>query len=173
MTAQLEMVLDEDPATDQQGAEMSADGKYRYRLWRTWTRFPDRPGRVLWVMLNPSTADHKHNDPTIRRCIEFTKAWGYGGLEVVNMFALRATNPKELVEAADPIGQYNEMTLRMAAGSIVVAAWGASLPKGSDTHVATVRSMLERSGAMCLGHTKAGHPKHPLYLAKTTELVPL
>ena len=83
------------------GAEFSKDRKYRYRLWREWNK--TKPA-VLFVMLNPSTADELVLDSTVSRCLSFAKEWGYGRLEVANLFALRATDPKELNKVEDPVG---------------------------------------------------------------------
>src|SRR5438128_11131670 len=106
------------------GATFSRDRRYRYRLWRRWDR---SRAVVAFVMLSPSTADAMHDDPTIRRCVGFARAWGCGGVDVVNLFALRATDPRALRKAADPIGPANERHLRRAvrAAGLVVLAWGA------------------------------------------------
>src|SRR3989449_11540410 len=98
-------------------------GTYRYALWRRWAAGP----QVLFVMLNPSTADAQRDDPTIRRCIGFARRWGCGGIEVVNLFALRATDPRRLRYTRDPVGPENVAHLARAAGraSLVGAAWGA------------------------------------------------
>src|SRR5262245_13227298 len=107
----------------QSSAELSPCGRYRYALTRTWG---DPKKVVCWVMLNPSTADADQDDPTIRRCLGFSRAWGAGGLVVVNLFALRATDPDQLRIAADPVGPDNDSHLSTAAfGRLVVAAWGA------------------------------------------------
>ena len=103
------------------GATFSRDRRYRYRLWRRWDR---SRAVVAFVMLNPSTADAMHDDPTIRRCVGFARAWGFGGVDVVNLFALRATDTRALRKAADPIGPANDRHLRRAvrsAGLIVLA----------------------------------------------------
>lgn len=166
------------------GAELSEDGLYRYRLWRAWDK---QLPCMIWIMLNPSTADAAKDDATVRRCIGFAKQWGYGGIMVINLFALRSTDPKQLIESADPVGPDNWDHIRAAASitiggdwpgapglrPLVVAAWGSSWPKGAETHIATARSMLERCGAQCLGHTQRGDPKHPVRLAYATQLVPL
>jgi hypothetical protein len=115
-------------------------------------------------MLNPSTADDTRDDPTIRRCVAFSKAWGYPGLIVVNLYALRATNPTQLWTAADPIGPRNDTTLQEVmdtASGKVVAAWGAH---ARPTRVARLRD-LTTVPMWCLGTTKAGAPRHPLYVS--------
>lgn len=155
-------------------AVIDPTGRYRYILHREWdaTR-----GRVCWIMLNPSTADANVDDPTIRRCIGFTKAWGYGALSVVNLFALRATNPRALllpayeVEQAgfahavrDTIGPHNDAWIDRAQdeANLVVAAWGnyGSL-HGRDQQVIDI---VGRQFLQHLGLTKAGQPWHPLYV---------
>jgi hypothetical protein len=93
------------------GATFDPTGAYRYALWRVWDG--NRPP-LVFVMLNPSIADAERDDPTIRRCLGFACAWGYGALTVVNLFALRATCPHTLRRAADPVGPDNDEHLRAA-----------------------------------------------------------
>lgn len=146
-------------------ARISPCGRYRYSLSRTWNR--SLPV-VLFVGLNPSTADDQIDDPTVRRCIGFAKSWGYGGLILVNLFAHRATNPSELTDAADPIGPENDywITAEQARADRIVAAWGnhGSLFDRDKTVIDNL------AGAYCLGTTKLGCPRHPLYLASRTPL---
>lgn len=143
------------------GAFIDSTGQYRYKLWRDWDKYKPR---VTFVMLNPSTADGKEDDPTSRRCIGFAKAWGYGSLDVVNLFAYRATDPKELLYVKDPIGPDNNLWLGLSAdhASRIVLAWGVN---GTlyDRNNDVIRS-LSRYGLFCLGISKEGHPKHPLYI---------
>ena len=147
-------------------------GPYRYRLDRSW-KSETIPRRVVWIMLNPSTADAQTNDPTIRRCMAFSHAWGCSDLTVVNLFALRATDPSELRHSTDPIGPENDEAIVMAStqplASLVVAAWG----EGGKLYGrgAVVQQLLRASGIALhhLGLTKHGRPKHPLYLKATTE----
>lgn len=148
------------------GADISECGLYRYRLWRRWKRGDS----VLWIMLNPSTADAEQDDPTIRRCISFAESWGCGGIEVVNLFALRATDPKELKAAEDPIGPQNDDILLSRAEAkhrYVIAAWGAH-GKLFEREKQVVE-LLAGMDLYCLGLTKAGYPRHPLYLPKKAE----
>lgn len=151
-------------------ATISPCGTYRYDLIRRW----GEGGCVLWVMLNPSTADALVDDPTIRRCIGFTKAWGYNALTVVNLFALRATDPKALKGHRDPGGPKNvehiDYWVRWA--DFGVAAWGAfdvGWKKRSGIE-ATFR--LAEKPLYCLGKTKNGSPRHPLYVKGDQPRVP-
>jgi hypothetical protein len=145
------------------GATFDVTGQYRYRLWRRWD--PGLP-RVAFVMLNPSTADHRQDDPTIRRCIGFARGWGYGGLVVVNLFAYRTASVAELFQARDPVGPDNDRHLagigrRVAA---VVLAWGVHGTRHG--RAGGVLDLLAgcRAPLLCLGTTRGGHPRHPLYL---------
>jgi hypothetical protein len=150
-----------------QDAHLSPCGTYRYRLRRWWNEPPKR--WVLWIMLNPSTADASLDDPTIRRCIGFSKAWGFDGLMVGNLHALRATDPESLRSIRDPFGPGNGLHLREMARDAeqVICGWGAH-DFVSQTSVASVLRDLDRP-TFCLGTTKAGHPRHPLYVANATE----
>lgn len=151
-------------------ATISDDGVYRFELARRWA-----PGHLaLWVMLNPSTADADADDPTIRRCVGFTKRLGLGGLVVVNLFALRATNPKALRTHPDPVGEGNDGYIRRWSESskvnIIIAAWGRH---GSllDRSVGVSGTLIhEDRRVWCLGRTKSGEPRHPLYLSAATDL---
>lgn len=136
-------------------------GDYRYWLSRYWD---DNKNVVGWIMLNPSTADHREDDPTIWRCINFSKSWGYGGILVVNLFAYRSSSPKNLLNCKDPIGNENDYYIKTSTKhcKIVIAAWGCSGDyKGRDKEVIKMFPDL-----MCLSKTKNGHPGHPLYLRK-------
>lgn len=144
------------------GCEMSRCGKYRYSLWRRW--HPTDP-LLRWMMLNPSTADASIDDPTIRKCIGFARRLGFGGIQVLNLFALRATDPKALFTAADPIGP--DYTLRGLASGPIVCAWGAHKMAAARGRKVASEIAFEhgaQSPLMCLGKTKDGHPKHPLYV---------
>lgn len=147
------------------GAVFDSSGTYRYLLWRVWSG--DAP-RVAFVMLNPSAADAAANDPTIRRCIGLARAWGYGALEVVNLFAYRTAYPAELGNAGDPIGPENDRYIRAALVrcAAVIAAWGVhgSL-RQRGAQVSEMLRALAGGTACCLGRTRAGHPRHPLYLS--------
>lgn len=139
----------------------SADRRYRYVLWRVWENH-GAPRYCAFVGLNPSTADESTDDPTIRRCVGFAKAWQFDALAMLNLFAFRATDPQDMRAADDPVGDDNDSWLAKIAGgaSIVVAAWGAH---GSHLNRASiVRASIPN--LHCLRLTKNGHPAHPLYL---------
>lgn len=161
------------PYTDS-GAEVSVGENYRYRLWREWRGglFRGRGGLTLFIMLNPSTADGSIDDPTIRRCVSFTQSWGHNRLEVVNLFAYRATNPKELLQACSPIGPGNDAYILDAAdrADTIVCAWGTM--GWIDDRAKDVKSMLSKHKLQCLGLTRGAHPKHPVRLSKQLRLEP-
>jgi hypothetical protein len=144
------------------GAKFSPCRRYRYALWRRWG-----PGKLIaFIGLNPSTADERDDDPTIRRCLGFTRAWGGEALVMLNLFAWRATFPADLKRAAHPIGDDNDAAIVALAGAAdtVVAAWGVD---GAWRHRGfVVAAKLRAAGVplLCLGRTKAGQPRHPLYL---------
>lgn len=142
-------------------------GMYRYSLSRIWDH--NLP-KIAFVMLNPSTADHQEDDPTIRRCIGFAKDWGYGSMEVVNLFAYRATNPNELKICDDPIGPDNDMHIQRVAlqADRIVLAWGTKGELlGRDSEVKKMLPSFAR--VYCLDRSKDGHPKHPLYIPANCE----
>lgn len=152
-------------------AVLSADGVYRYLLTRTWGDGP----RAVWIMLNPSTADAFTDDKTIRRVIGFSKREGCGSIAVVNLYALRATDPKELYMHRDPVGPVNARFIRdqVAGGGLVIAAWGNH--GGRWRRGDYVTAWLTKAMGVelqCLGSTRADHPAHPLYLSKDTPLQP-
>lgn len=154
-------------------AMISDDRVYRYQLSRRWDAEPPQKA-VLFIGLNPSTADEHTDDPTIRRCISFAKSWGCNMLIMANLFAFRATNPKDMKAQEGPEGPLNEKYLLESArtADIIVAAWGANGGhRGQDKKVCDLLSFAGYK-LQCLGTTKAGHPKHPLYLRKDTPLVP-
>ena len=143
-------------------ATLSKDRRYRYALWRRWGDGP----YLLFIGLNPSTADEYEDDPTIRRCRRFAMDWGFDALCMANLFAWRATAPTDMKAAKDPVGRDNDAWLRkLAAGAgRTVAAWGVhGGHQGRDQAV-----MRLVPGLHHLGLTKAGHPRHPLYLPAST-----
>ncbi len=142
---------------------------YRYRLWRTWDAAAPR---LVFVMLNPSTADAEVNDPTIRRCIDFAKTWEYGHVEIVNLFAYRTPHPNYLKTVADPVGIDNDRHLQQAQAQAdqVVVAWGNHGNwLGRDRQVLS----LLNPPLYCLGITKMGQPRHPLYCKRTSQVIRL
>ncbi len=153
-------------------AWMSACGRYRYMLGRTWN--PNK--KTLGVcMLNPSTADERIIDPTIRKCLHIAQRDGYGALIVTNLYALRATDPAVLKEArergVDIVGRYNDSILgQMRKLDTVCAAWGTLRWKFVGARVAEVRTV--RPAWSCFGVSKEGHPLHPCYLPNDTKIVP-
>ena len=146
-------------------AEISRDGRYRYALRRVWDE--KRPA-VLFVGLNPSTADAERDDPTIRRCMRFASDWGFGQLIVANLFAFRTSSPRVLRRARAPVGPSNDRWLRRltAEADVTVAAWGnqgALLDRDRE-----VLQLLQNP--RCLEMTKRGCPRHPLYVRASAEL---
>jgi len=154
------------------------DGDNRFWLLRDWSE--GRPARTLtYVMLNPSTADGKADDPTIRKCLGFAQRLGYGRMYVVNLFSKRATDP---IELRNGVGRWmtNLMAIRtqLANADGVVFAWGASVMQATpDSRGRALRGLAgvvegQKVEPMCLGVSQHGHPRHPLMLPYTTELEP-
>jgi hypothetical protein len=144
-------------------AAISACGRWRYSLSRRWQRGP----LLLFVLLNPSTADAERDDPTVARCVRRACDLGFGGIELVNLFALRATDPRALALAPDPVGPGNDDAIGVALGraDMCIAAWGQKGRLGSRD--AAVRAQLALSGVpvRVLGLCRDGAPRHPLYVA--------
>jgi len=147
------------------GAAFSPCRTYRYMLWR---QFLERGETVLFVLLNPSTADEIKNDPTITRLEGYAKAWGFARLVVVNLFAYRATMPSDLKFAPEPVGPDNdEWIVRMASKSkLVICGWGNHGKYMKRNHA--VLDLLKNAGhgdkLHCLKKNKDGSYGHPLYL---------
>lgn len=151
---------------------LSKSRRFRYLLTR---HIADKGRPVVFVMLNPSTADASIDDATIRRCIGFARRWKASSLVVVNLFGLRATDPRELRAAANPTGKMNKHWVRTTVArkdALVVCAWGAhgDLLDMDEQVKRWMRKLKVK--AKCLGTTKDGHPKHPLRLSYDTKLVP-
>jgi hypothetical protein len=150
-------------------AKKDPTGQYRYLLGREWE--PSK-GRVVFVMLNPSIADEEQDDPTLRKCVEFAKAWGFGSLEVVNLFAYRATKPEELYDVKDPVGPENDRYVLQAINraSKIIVAWGkdGSL-RNRDQKVLWL--IPDDISLYCLGQTKDRDPRHPGRVKNNTEPV--
>lgn len=149
-------------------AIFSSCKKYRYTLTRIWD---SKKPLVMFIGLNPSTADEIRNDPTVARCINFAQAWGYGGMIMTNIFAYRSTNPYAMMSQEDPVGLENDAYLVDSSrqASLIMAVWGihGSL---SDRGKQVVK-LMKAAGCELhhLGMTKEGYPKHPLYLKKTVK----
>lgn len=153
--------------TDASSAVISECGRYRYELRRIW----DPNGPLLEIiMLNPSKANATINDNTIRRCIDFAKAWGYGGIVVKNLYAWRATDPSELAHVDDPIGPENRVYLSRADADCTIVAWGAhpaAVGWWNGYPFAWQKTVIQRPNLFCLGTNANGSPKHPLYVPST------
>lgn len=162
------------------------DGVYRYDLERCeqtlFNEMSETPWHATFVMLNPSTADGLDDDPTIRKCIGFTKRWGLDRFFVVNLFAFRSTDPDELSTFArrgvNIIGPQNDewIRTRCASAKRVICAWGAWKNKElMPPRIDAVTRMLVSMGVKpwCLGKTKDGQPRHPLMLSYATDVVPM
>ncbi len=150
-------------------AVISKCGQYRYILSRSLGSARKYYRPILFIMLNPSTADAEKDDATIRRCIGFSKKAGMTQLNVVNLFAYRSTNPSELKNVKDPVGPTNDHFIiqQIKRNNFVVAAWG------SDTFAKERADYIAKKFGpfLCLGKTKDGSPKHPLYLKSDTEFI--
>ncbi len=169
MSDQLALIGDATPDVER-SAVISDCGRYRYELRRVW----DPTGPVLeFIMLNPSTADAAIDDPTIRRIAGsaerpgFARRWGYGGIVVHNLYALRATNPEVLLNySGDAYGPRNDEFLGNNVADCTIVAWGAHAATLSPKAVARIRvvAQLCRPHLFCLGTNANGSPKHPLYV---------
>lgn len=147
-------------------ALISEDGKYRYSLTREWD--PYKP-KVLFVGLNPSTADQSLDDPTVGKCVRFAKHWGFGGLLIGNLFAIRSSSPEAIYTEEDPVGIENDKhLLKMASqAELVVACWGNhGMFKDRALEVCNLIPHMK-----CLIKNKTGQPRHPLYIRLSQELM--
>ena len=157
---------------DEDGVSRRAaiEGAYRWALSRTW----NSGGRhLVFLMLNPSTADAAKDDPTIRRCMGFGRAWGYGGIAVVNLYALRSSEPAALYQHPDPIGARNVRTvLDIVEEADVILAWGAN-PGPRPDHVFALQRAVRHCASRVdvLGWCSNGHPRHPLFVRASAERV--
>lgn len=148
------------------GAKLSDDRKFRYQLWRIWD---DNLPTVAFVGLNPSYADEDINDPTINRCIDFTKRWGYGGFYMINLFAFISTDPNGLSTTSDPIGTKNNENIKEIIGKVdkVICAWGNNGTL-NNRHNEVLQLI---PNPYCLKLNSSGQPAHPLYLK--SDLTPI
>ena len=144
------------------GAVFSICEQYRYTIWRCWDiNLPS----VLFIGLNPSTANATNDDPTLRRCIDFARKWEYGSVYVVNLFAFRTTNPKILYRVKDPVGPRNNVWIRnlIKRSNRVFVAWG-NVGSYNERSKKVLKLIPE---AYCLSVNRSGQPSHPLYLPKS------
>jgi hypothetical protein len=143
---------------------------FRYAFGRWWGNI-DLATTAIWVLLNPATGDTEQRyRPTLERCISRSRAGGHTGIVIVNLFAFRDTNPRNLRTVRDPVGPANDEVLRVITteGAETVAAWGGQgRLKGRSGQVGALLA-----SPMCLGVTQRGEPRHPLYVAADTQLVP-
>ncbi|MBU2098558.1 MAG: DUF1643 domain-containing protein [Gammaproteobacteria bacterium] len=149
-------------------AKLSECRNYRYALWRSWDN--EKPF-VMFIGLNPSTADESTDDPTLTRCINYAKSWGYGGVCMGNLFAYRATDPAAMMAAKDPVGDDNDLWLRKLAkeAEIIIAAWG-----NDGAYMGRSRQVLKFiPNLYCLKINKSGEPAHPLYQSASIRPIPL
>lgn len=150
----------------QSGAILSPCRTWRYTLTRSW----GDGKKLLFILVNPSTADETNPDPTLTRGIGFAKRLGFDGLVFVNLFAFRTPYPKDMKKAEDPVGPDNDRHIIEQADNagMIVLAWGTNgCYLGRDQKVI---QLLQGRSLHCLGKTKHGFPKHPLYLSSGTEL---
>src|SRR6266446_2757967 len=155
-------------------AEVSACGRYRWWLRRQWD--DGNHQTVAFVMLNPSLANDAVDDPTLQRCMGFARDWGYSTLLVTNLYAFITSDPEVLFQQTDPVGYpRNDLELHMALeAALVVCAWGARAEERRVTHVRTMwDTYVPDKELWCLGTTKGGAPKHPLYLPRRAQLTRL
>jgi hypothetical protein len=153
-------------------AILSECRKYRYALARGTNVTSPHPESILFIMLNPSKADEIYNDPTIIRCKGFVKRWKSPGLIVGNLYALRSKYPKALWKANDPVGPANDDYLELLIKKVkfIVCAWGTNAKKD---RIKTFLRLANKCGVRlyCLGITKDGHPRHPLFVKKDQKLI--
>jgi hypothetical protein len=154
----------------QTGAEFSKDRKYRYKLWRKWD---ESLPKIMFIGLNPSTADEIKDDPTITRMMNYAKLWGYGEIVVCNAFAFRATFPEDLKKEKDPVGEGNNKAISEEAKNAekIVLAWGNHALFGNRS--SEILQLLKEYKLFCLGKNSSGEPKHPLYLKRDLKPVKL
>ncbi len=149
----------------QGSAGLSRCKGYRYWLKRRWDDGPE----IVFVGLNPSTADAKTDDPTLRRIMGFCSDWGFSAVTVINLFAWRSRHPRELSTVQDPVGPRNNYWIKKLCQGTepVVAAWG----NGGSLHGRDQYALTRMTELYCLGVTQQGRPRHPLYAPATCHLV--
>lgn len=147
-------------------AQFSPDRRYRYALYREWNK--DKPV-VMFIGLNPSTANETEADPTITRVTNFARYWGYGGFYMMNLFGIVSSKPEILLTDPDPVGDNDQWLDEIAIKcDRIVFAWGVF--KQARSRAEDVKKRYP--GAYCLKKTKDGHPWHPLYVAANTQPIP-
>lgn len=152
-------------------AIIDKSGKYRYTLERRWGSDP--ANFVNFILLNPSTADETKDDPTVRACVEFARRWGFDRLVMTNLFAFRATAPSKMRACSNPNGDLNDRHIKRVAkrAALVVVAWGNhGIHCGRNKEVMNILANIKQP--YCLSVTKAGQPKHPLYVKRSTKVKP-
>ena len=161
----MQVAVDNEPS----GAVFTDDRTHRLYLWRRWSK--ERPW-VMFIGLNPSTADERLNDPTLRRCMGFATRWGYGGMFMCNVFTLVSTDPKKL-NTETPIVNEVHLAMKVIRNRCkeAVAAWGGLITQVKIGEEITNRIKRDLAPLHCLGMTKDGHPRHPLYLPYSASLV--
>lgn len=142
---------------------------YRYFLRRIWDQSAEV---VAFIGLNPSTATELQNDPTVNRCQNFARLWGYGGFVMLNAFGLRSTDPRGLKQIHDPIGPLNDAYIELGANSAarVICCWGTHAQLQNRQQ--QLLSLLATHALECFRLTKAGYPNHPLYLRNDSQPIP-
>lgn len=150
------------------GAIFDKDRKYRFMLWRYW----NDKRRILFIGLNPSTADESQNDPTIRRCIGFAKQWDFGAIYFCNLFSYISTDPKMLsnVNVLHPQNIYSIKTA-LSYTSLTIAAWGDGIERIDNGRAIARNIKALIAPSKCFGLTQKGNPKHPLYLPRISKLL--
>ena len=159
--------------TSKSGALFSPCEKYRYALWRELKggfAF-DGAHEIAFVGLNPSTADESQNDPTVTRCINYARAWGYHQFVMLNAYAYRATDPTDMKAQSEPCGPLNDQVIGEFAerADCIVCAWGNNCERARHNHLIRELRLFTSSPILCLKLTKAGYPGHPLYLKNSVE----
>lgn len=160
-------------------AWLSKCERYRYTLYRYKDRslFDPAVSTVAFIMLNPSKADHRIDDPTVLRCVGYADRWGFQEMRIANLYAWRSTDPSELLTAEDPVGLHNAQAIDNVARAarLVVCAWGNLETPAQKARAREVLSQLRELGCEpeCLGTTKAGAPRHPVRLGYDVQRVAL
>jgi len=157
------------------GAIYSPDMQFRYVMWRIWNAQNLCPNYLAFIGLNPSTATELELDNTTRRCKNFALQWKFDGFVMLNAYAYRATDPRAMKAHPQPIGPNNDYYIRAcclksSGTAMVVAAWGTHI---ADERARDIRQNLADVQLFHMGLTKAGHPRHPLYLASNSIASPL